>query len=218
MKTYKDIYISFNNVENIKNYIDLITKNISAPWQRSLDREKDASSFVSEQVFCFERVADDINLACGLTIFHKDEKTLYIPNIVPRESGQFSVDEYNSLLTEFYQIYLYPYADANHINIEITNDTLSDEDILNKTVADSLRRFSVLANQSTGSSHPCDRKRWYEFICLAFDLSKSKSINTELLQQILIEQGWGNDKALDLIIEYEFGTGLLEYLDEHNGR
>lgn len=216
MKTYKDVFISFNDIDDVKNYIKDITDVITAPWQRNYDREEEVKSFVSDEVYCFERHKDSNLPSCGLTIFFKDQKTLYIPNVVPKESGWLTVEEYNGLITEFYDVYLLPLSEKNSIITTITNDNLQDEDILNKPVAECLRRFSTLANMSTGSSHPCDRKRWYEFICLAFDLSKTKSINTDLLQKILIEQGWGKDRALDLVIEYEFGLGLLEYLDEQN--
>lgn len=218
MKTYKDVFISFNSIEDVKNYIEDITNSITVPWQRSYDREQDARSFVSEDVYCFERNEDPRLPSCGLTIFFKDQRTLYIPNVVPKESGWLTVEEYNGLITEFYDIYLLPLSEKNNISITITNDDLQDEDILNKPVAECLRRFSTLANMSTGSSHPCDKKRWYEFICLAFDLSKTKSINSDLLQKILIEQGWEEERALDLVIEYEFGLGLLEYLDEQSIR
>lgn len=216
MKTYKDVFISFNNIEELKNYIKDITNSMIVPWQRSYDREQDAKSFVSEDVYCFERNEDSKLPSCGLTIFFKDQKTLYIPNVVPKESGWLTVEEYNGLITEFYDIYLLPLSGKNNIDVTITNDDLQDEDILNKPVAECLRRFSTLANMSTGSSHPCDRNRWYEFIYLAFDLSKKKTINTDLLQKILIEQGWGEDRASDLVSEYEFGLGLLEYLDEQH--
>ncbi|MFW1747850.1 hypothetical protein ACG9XW_16815 [Acinetobacter guillouiae] len=214
VKTYKDVFIEFDNHNQLSDYIDEITKNVLFPWKRNFEREKDGSAFAKEPFFCFEREVDELNLACGLTIFFKDQKKLYIPNIVPIESGQFTVDQYNSLLSEFYNNYLVVYAVKHNIQTSITNDVLSDEEILGSNTASCLRRFSNLANKSTGSCHPRDRERWYEFIKCAFDSSRIKTINSELLQQVLNEQGWSEDRAVDLVIEYEFGLGLLEYLNE----
>lgn len=208
MKTFKDVYIRVDDT-GIVDYIKDVTSSLENPWMRAYKNEEN-SKYLGEIAFCFQRKGDSNLPAAGLSIFQKDGNTWFIPNVVPIESGQLSYEEYNEIITEFYSIYLIPVSKRHEIVVDITTDELKDEDIIGEIPAKLLKIFSSSANKSTGSSHPLDRNRWFEFIVEA---SKSKKeINTGDLKRLLQQQGWSEEIALDLIIEFEFGRDLIQHM------
>ena len=59
-----------------------------------------------------------------------------------------------------------------------------------------------------------DRERWYAFIVKAH--GHDEKLDTDRLGRWLIQvERWPEDEAHDLVIEYEFGSGLLDYLQKH---
>ena len=80
--------------------------------------------------------------------------------------------------------------------------------------ADALRRFSAAANKATGSSHPLDRTRWFAFLLSVHGVTPS--LDADRLARWLVEvEGWSDDKAHDLVVEYEFGLALLDEYDRN---
>ena len=78
--------------------------------------------------------------------------------------------------------------------------------------AAALNRFSVTANKSTGSSHPSDRCRWFEFIFAAH--RAQGRLDSDILARWLAEvEDWPSEVANDLVIQYEFGIALLTEYD-----
>lgn len=75
--------------------------------------------------------------------------------------------------------------------------------------AAALHRFSVTANKSTGSKHPSDRRRWFDFI---FAAHRAQSrLDSQILARWLTEvEEWPSEVVEDLVIQYEFGVALLE--------
>lgn len=149
-----------------------------------------------------------------MALFPKgDDVSWYVPNVVPLESGQLSHLEYNDILTEFYDELVKPIADDAGIETKISSGHVEAADMLGEDAARCLRQFSTGANKSTGSSHPCDRERWLAFIYQACSLDESVDIG--LLERLLLEQGWDERRANDLVIEFEFGRDLIKYMDEN---
>jgi hypothetical protein len=69
-----------------------------------------------------------------------------------------------------------------------------------------------LANKSTGASHPKDKERWFEFLISAH--RTSARLDADLLARWLSEaEGWPEDTAHALAIDYEFALGLLQKYD-----
>ena len=97
--------------------------------------------------------------------------------------------------------------------IEVTSNRQSLDDWLSVEAAAALRRFSVLANKSTGSSHPSDRERWVAFLIKAHQ--DERSFNSDLLMRWLVEvEGWPEEVADKLASQYEFGLDLLDQYDQ----
>lgn len=208
MKTFKDVYIRVGEA-GIVDYIKDVTAALEKPWKRAYENEEN-SKYLGEVAFCFQREGDSMLPAAGLSIFQKDSNTWYIPNVVPIESGQLSYDEYNEIITEFYNSCLAPTSEKSGIAVDISTGELNDEDIVGETSAKLLKAFSSCANKSTGSSHPLDRERWFAFL---IEASKSQDeIDTGDLKRLLQQQGWSEEIALDLVIEFEFGRDLIKYM------
>ena len=209
MKTFKDVFIRAGDT-GITDYITDVTRCLKSPWKRAYENEE-KSKYLGEDAFCFQRDATKSAVGAGLSIFQKSGNTWYIPNVVPTEPGQLSYEEYNKIITDFYETCLAPLSSAHNIKLEITTDALTDEDVVGEVPARLLKSFSNNANKSTGSGHPSDKERWFKFIV---ETCKSKHhIDTGDLQRLLQQQGWTNEMALELVIEFEFGRGLIKYME-----
>jgi hypothetical protein len=142
-----------------------------------------------------------------------DRSKVYVANIVPTDRSNLSIGEYNEALVEFYERFAHPAADSIGVDTVLSADLVDLEVELPKHVFQALTAFSSLANKATGSSHPLDRQRWFEFLTLLH--GSNSDLSTGLLQDWLILDGWSESVAFDLVIEFEFGIGLLKHVDRH---
>lgn len=181
-------------------------------WNHAEDREREwARVTAGGEVLIFDRQAGEGIDSVGLFL-SKREDGYAVTNIIPRVLSELSRKQYNAALQDFIKRIARPAADATGFRIEITEPYQSLDDWLPPQAAYALRRFSEAANKSTGSSHPLDRRRWFTFIIAAhrdignFDVSR--------LDRWLVEvEGWSEEKAQDLAIEFEFGLALLDEYD-----
>lgn len=207
MKTFQNLFIDLNGYD-IESFIEQVTKSCGRNWKRAFDREENAKYF-NEKAFAFEYIGENSLPNAGLTLFEKNPGVWYVPNIVPIESGQLSIDEYNKLLIDFKESLVSPAVQNTPIKVELTKDQVFLEDIVGKDAADALKRFSSGANKSTGHSHPCDKRRWFEFLLAA--QKSGKELYSDVLEATLIEQGWSEEWAHDLALEFEHDQDLLDY-------
>lgn len=209
MKAFKDVYINTGDV-SITDFINKVTDQVRSSWSRSYENEEN-SKYLGEIAFSFKRANDGRLPSAGISIFQKDKSTWYIPNVVPLEVGQLDYDEYNSIITDFYNTCLIPAASDCDVNVEITTGIISDEDVVGYESAKLLKSFSSLANKSTGSSHPCDQKRWFAFIVQT--CREHTYVDTSDLIRVLRDQGWDENSAHKLAIEFEFARDLIMYME-----
>ncbi|SJM89456.1 conserved hypothetical protein [Crenothrix polyspora] len=208
MKTFQNLYIDLNGYV-LDTFIEQLTKNCGKSWKRAFEREENARYF-NEKAFAFEYIGGNGLPNAGLTLFEKEPSIWYVPNIVPIESGQLNVDEYNKILVDFKASLVDSAIQNTSIKVELTKDQVFLEDIVGKEAADALKRFSVAANKSSGNSHPCDKKRWFEFLVLA--QKSGKNLYPNILESTLIEQGWSGEWAHDLALEFEHDQELLDFV------
>ncbi len=207
MKTFQNLYIALNGYD-IESLIEQLTKSCGRNWKRAVDREKNAKYF-GEKAFAFEYIEKSALPNAGLTLFEKEPGVWYVPNIVPIESGQLSVDEYNKLLIDFKEALVDSAVQNTSIKVELTKDQVFLEDILGNEAVDALKRFSSGANKSTGHAHPCDEERWFEFLLIAQKIEKKQV--SEVLEATLKEQGWSEEWAHELACEFEYSEKLLDF-------
>ncbi len=80
-------------------------------------------------------------------------------------------------------------------------------DTIGTEVFQSLKSFSSLANKSTGNSNPYDFERWCEFVFTIF--RKNIDLNSTELEAWLIENGWSEEMAIKLALDFEYSISLL---------
>lgn len=185
----------------------------SEPWRHSADREQDmaAHAGADADVIVFERDESGGVDAVALVLWSRDDG-FEVTNIVPREIGELGQHRYNTALRDFVERVAHPAAAAAGFTVEVSSAAQGLDDWLPRDAADALRRFSVAANKATGSSHPMDRRRWFAFLFAAHH--DRGAFDTDRLMRWLTEvEGWSEQTAHDLAVEYEFGLKLLDEYD-----
>ena len=143
-----------------------------------------------------------------LFLVEKDDTTDTVSNIVPHGGGPLSHDEYNEFLEDFAHQFAEPAAARTGARVELTGSNVGLEHWLSADTARKLRGFSRVANRWSGSRHPADRERWYDFILSAHE--EGARCDAEALARWLREEGgWDADRADTLAGEYQFARDLL---------
>lgn len=183
-------------------------------WKHDVEAEERLRSLSGDGTagYAFARDGDPTVPPTGLLLMLEASR-LWVPNIVPRESGQISVDQYNGILLEF-ALFVEPLLQTfPGLRIEISSDQVGITEWVSPQAAELLKRFSTLANMSTGSSHPYDFRRWAAFIVRTHK-DGSKLYPDDLRQWLVEGLGWPPEPADKLSLEYEFARSLLEAYDQ----
>ena len=209
MKVFRDLKITVPR-SRIDEFISGIESRLTNGWERDKD-EEDGSPMPPEYRFFYFRCSEiGERESALLALVQRDEETLYVANIIPEKSGKLTRYQYNSILTEFYEEFVAPTAKDLEISVRITDDQQTIRDWIALESAEKLERFSKLANKSTGSAHPLDQKRWFDFL-VSVVRNDDKFNPDELERWFIEEEGWPQDAAQELAIEYEQGIALLKY-------
>lgn len=149
-------------------------------------------------------------------------------NIVPLQKNQLTIDEYNQLLDLFYNDVAKAYGDI-HEDIKVvgpSSDRFNPIDCISEEALKKLTLFCNSANKSTGSSHPSDEERWFDFICQTVDDGRIFDYDTllEFLQDeeywgkkekgflgVIGQFAWDEENAEKLASEYEDYVRILQY-------
>ena len=181
-------------------------------WIHDADQETDLRKYSggNEDIIQFRHVGSGLPRA-SLTLWAR-ETGYAVTNIVPAEQGQLSVSEYNSLLQGFIDQVVQPAQSEVGFIVSLTDPVRELDSWISPGAAEALRRFSVLANKSTTNSHPSDAERWEQFVVAVY--LQGQPLGTDILMQWLIEiDGWDEQSAQKLAIDYENGLSLLETYD-----
>lgn len=207
MKIFQDLFIHLNGID-YKELAQHLNSKCTDYWKPVVIDDID----FKKEWLRYEHIEGDGLPPAGFFLTEKEKDLWYVPNIVPKMKNELTYDEYNSLLNDFAEKVLSPAIQGLPIKIEITEPETSLQKIAGEDIAKKLKVFSSCANKSTGSSHPSDQERWFDFLC-AVQKARVK-LDTDMLIRLLIEQGWSEDKASELGVEYEFALALLKYSKE----
>lgn len=161
----------------------------------------------------FSRETSENYPAAGLTLWGTWDG-YYVSNIVPAEISNLTYAQYNAILADFVDRIAGPAAPRFGFTVTRTEPRQSIEDWSSPDAALKLRRFSGGANKSTGSSHPADERRWFDFI-IAAHRARGKLDASRLARWLHEIEGWGEDSAHDLAGEFEKSLALLQFYDEN---
>jgi len=209
MKVFQDLnlYLSASSTEDFFNDVE---RYLREGWTRDREAEERLEREIKGKYYYFSCKKDALIEAATIAFTRKNDKILYVANIIPRELGELSIDQYNIILSSFYEMILRPVCEKNSVNVELTSDTQSMADWISSDACQKIKIFSSAANKSTGSAHPCDEKRWFAFIVAIVE--NGDELDPSRLERWLIEdEGWQDRIASNLAIEYEQGVSLLKY-------
>lgn len=162
---------------------------------------------------CFEAVKNDTIMPVALFLFpHSDAETWWVSNIVATGQNELTHDQYNDALISFNEQIIQPAIKDKPVTVKLTNDFITVGSVAGIEVEDALKRFSRLANKSTGTSHLLDQKRWLEFLTMAHHAHAKLDVN--LIIHTLRELGWSEERAIELGLQFEFAESLLSYVRE----
>jgi len=229
MKTYRELYFR-GTAKQLSEFVDQIGKYAVGDWkiEKQSERWKD--------YLFFDYIGTHVDKA-RVSIYVSDKISkgeLCVGNIVPVEKNELSVDEYNAVLLKFYDDVIKPFKESGtELSVSQPSDDIFDPtSVISETALKKLKLFCSAANKSTGSSHPCDQERWFDFICQTVDDGKMFDYSTlaSFLQDevywgkkpdgfigVMGSYAWDEEHAYELASEYENSCEVLCYYKKTRG-
>lgn len=140
------------------------------------------------------------------------------------DKDKLTISEYNGVIDQFYNDIVKPYADChNAIRVDGPTSGVFDPLCYITTEAlEKLRSFYYCANKTTGSSHPCDEKRWFDFVIQTVEDGRTLDYNTfcrfltdgDFWRERGLESTqstWSDENAEELAMEYDNYVRFLQY-------
>lgn len=214
MQDYKELEIKAEP-DRLAQLIDRLSSiHQSNGWKRSRHLEDNLGRIdpVGNTWYCFSCDEADSRSAADLWLTHRSADHLYVCNIVPKSDRRLSYESYNQIISSFERFASAVAAEAD-VSVIVSGGMLDIAEYLSPKSLNLLVRFSDLANKSTGSSHPLDQRRWFEFL-LEVHRESSKLTSYELNRWLVEERYWPPDGASSLVSEYEQGRALLQFAEE----
>lgn len=212
MKRFKDLYISCDQdsarafFARTVEYVSALTSQGWVVDHANMNRFTDNICFVEGLFVCLILNGMGDKPFAGITLVYDDDKRrIWLSNIVPCQTSQFSIDEYNCVFDRFCREIL----DAVKVDLacEETGDVFSGRDVMSEESWKLLDSFCALANRS--SLHPFDVQRWHQFVISVYN--SETHLDGSILGHILREDfGWETDVALRLVFQYEDEIELLK--------
>ena len=229
MKTYRELYFR-GTQKQLSEFVEHFREYAGGNWkaEKLTDRWKD--------YLFIDYLGKAVDKA-RVSIFTGDRietGELKVGNIVPLEKNQLSVEEYNAVLMQFYYDVILPFKESGTelIILQPSDDIFDPTSVISPTALKKLELFCSSANKSTGSSHPFDQERWFDFICqtvddgLMFDYStlggflQDKAYWGEKSDDfigVLGDYAWDEEHAFELASEYESACEILCYYKKLRG-
>lgn len=201
---YQDLEI-ISDDGTFRKFLSDLNQNLKDKgWNRNLETEEKFENQYYAINIKMER--EDLDSTLFLVIDTK----MYVSNIIPQKKSSLTIGEYNEILNTFYSEFIDPIKSKyTNLTFILTNDEMELGDFISEDSEKLLQHFSSAANKSTGSSHPLDKDRWYDFIINV--VNEKEELDLDILNRWLVEiEGWSEDIAMDLAVEFEFGTDLLK--------
>lgn len=162
------------------------------------------------------------------------KEELSVGNIIPLEKNELTVDEYNAILLKFYNDVIKPYKESGtDLSIsQPSDDVFEPTSVISKEALKKLEVFCSAANKSTGSSHPSDQERWFDFVCQTVDDGRMFDYSNlcNFLQDenywgekpdsfigVMGKFAWDEEHASELALEYENLCEILTYYKKTRG-
>lgn len=212
MKTFKKIEIK-GNIKDLIQLLEEIKIKKHQNFTYISEKSDDYASMISLPKNCTATfLSNEIENAIVYIWIVISDNLLYISNITPNKSGQLTYEQYNFIISKFYDEVIKPQK-TNDIIIDISKDNLSIEDLAGIETYRKLKKWIDSANPSTLNTNPFDFKRWCDFIFTAH--SNKSDLTSSQFERYLIEDEKFYDEELvsKIAIEYEYSLDLLKEYD-----
>ncbi|MBN8755164.1 MULTISPECIES: hypothetical protein [Variovorax] len=207
IQVFQDLHISGGAALDHPGLRNALIGLAQPPWSYLKD---DASG--EQQSLRFKRAASE-EVKAAVVVLWLTRDGYKVSNVVPVEVGQLDYAEYNRVLNAFLKEIAEPAAHQIGYASSLSEPELPISAWLGAIGAEALRKFSAIANKSTGSGHPADEKRWMEFLIEAH--RHDAKLDGSTLRRWLIEvEQWPDSVAERLTGEYDFALDLLKQYDK----
>ena len=196
-------------------FIEAATTQLPRAWTRNWERENELKKVAltsEDRYVAFSRASSD-GIPAATVFLTQSGSTLKVTNIVPQKLGSLTYAQYNVILDDFVSQIARPAVDRLGFRMDLTPGHLPITHWLSEEAARRLKRFSGAANKATGSTHPMDFKRWVAFLIQTHREDWRLDVET-LARWLTEEEGWGEEEAAKLSMEFEFARDLLKIYDE----
>ena len=222
MKRFQDLIVpcSIDAATTIVNEITNRIEQLPSNWeinQRAMgNTRRDHGVFSQPGPFIY---ANCLSKKAMVAFLFRSESTrngsgLWVANIVPLESSQLSVEEYNTVLNQFSMEVVMPVLEKIQFvgQPETTSEDWKASDEMPKNCADLLDQFATMANKYC--LHPYDEARWRQFVLAAW--KSGQNVDEWNLYEILEKQyDFPSDQAMVLCDQFNFGIALLRESHEY---
>ena len=217
METFQNLHINVIPEKKQEFFDELIKAIKDSKWKfrNDLIDNYKKNTFVKEKmILCAESESFKIDNKeiKGLLWMWDYSGYFEVFNIVPVLSNSLEYKEYNYILTQFKSNFID--SISSKYNAEVTLS--KPEKIMKETIGEDaysvLKSFSSGANKSTGNTHPLDFNRWCDFVFIIYRNKIELSVD-ELINWF-VEDGWSDDMATKLGLEFEYSLDLLEKYEQ----
>ena len=200
MKKYLELTIEVESLSESES-IEAIADSLSECWDRIPNRNVDLVIPLGGTLYGFEFKSSKNHAKLYVK---KEAQGIRVTNIVPIDKSELSHDEYNNILRQFISE-----AIEGRFKYHLSKENVEIADLLSKDSIDLFKSFAISANKSTGISHPVDALRWMDF--LYSTVKRGETDFSEDIQFFLVEEGWSEQSAYNLSLDYSYGTRVMLY-------
>lgn len=147
-----------------------------------------------------------------------DKDCLKVVNITPSTCSSLGIDQYNYVLTTFFQEFIAKFLDESWSGcVHITGEIVGIDSMLTPRCYEALKHWELSCNKSSPIAHPNDEARWLLFVSYLHKDRKECSMTLSDFQKWLSEDmKWPsgfNEQISEMQINLEYSLSLLEYYD-----
>jgi len=221
MKRYRDYSIKCNSSEEARALLETIVEKCKTDYpnyQTMILKDEIKKSIPSQELNKMNWIISNVKELpkSQIVLLNPDyENTkVSIVNIVPtKDSGysHLSEETYNKILEHFVEEVI---NDICTDNSKYTIETNSEDYELEDLIPNSFKKLNTWINEFPLSSHPLDRKRWFDFvISLHQNKDKEDFSITDFQKWIQETNNWNEEVVIDFSIKLEEQLELLKHYD-----
>jgi len=207
MNNFRDLKFIGSRNEQDK-IIQLIEQNLQDGWIRDKDKESECLERSGSEYRIFSRSKVESLPTSDLFLTTDNNSYLYVCNIVSvSQSEELGVETYNEILKEFFNKFVKPHIENLDVRVIFTEASINANNSMSSELAKKFSEFSSIVDKENIVIHDLDRLRFMDFIIQAH--LEDALLNEYTLKELLIDENWSEENAIDLSVKYDFGKSLL---------